>query len=104
MQEEELHSISSQILNGEHHFLQTENPPPLSPDLHTYNVNVMGPNNITPVTPPTTRPIRRTKQITSREPNTLTSLKLPSGKTLILSTQTAATTSIQDVKKTKKNK
>ena len=104
LQEVALHSISSQILNEEHHLMQPENTPPLSPDLRTDNVNVMGPDNITPVTPPTTRPIRRTKQITSREPNTLTSLKLPSGKTLILSTQTAATTSIQDVKKTKKNK
>ena len=84
--------------------MQPENTPPLSPDLNTDNFTVMGPENITPVTHPTTRPIRRTKQITSREADTLTSLKLPSGKTLLLSTQTEPITSIQDIKKTKKSK
>ena len=102
LQDEELHSISSQILNYEHHLLQTDNTPHLSPYLHTDNFNVMGLENITPVKPHTTRPIRHTKQITSREPNTLTSLKLPSGKTLLFSTQNAPTTSIQDVTKQSK--
>ena len=94
LQEEEFNSISSNEMVDENILLQTEQTPPLSPDLHI-SLQPQQP----PVTPPSSRPTRRTRQIISQESNTLTSIKLPSGKTLLFSTQNEPTASMHDATK-----